>query len=176
MVCVCVCVIWLASMLSSCSMGFCFKPWATGLSPIPAARSLLCLLSYKVTTGGETNGKGATPWTETKHQTAAGRISILPRLLSSPSLHLLCREGGKKNRRRRKKEEVSLALRREEVKRGEERRRDFNIETCPPADSGSFCEAVGGEGWGGGGGGGSALDWQANEAAEPMGAGLKNKK
>lgn len=39
------------------------------------------------------------------------------------------------------KKEESLALRRGEVKRG-----DFDNETCPPADSGSFCEAVGREG------------------------------
>lgn len=26
------------------------------------------------------------------------------------------------------------------------KRGDFDIETCPPADSGSFCEAVGREG------------------------------
>lgn len=33
------------------------------------------------------------------------------------------------------------------MRRGGERRvKDFHIETCPPADSGSFCEAVGGEG------------------------------
>lgn len=68
-----------------------------------------------------------------------GRVSILPHFLSISFLS----GGGVKKRRRR---EESLALRRGEVKKGEERRGDFNIETCPPADSGSFCEAVGREG------------------------------
>lgn len=48
-------------------------------------------------------------------------------------------------KKRKRREGRSLAWRRDEEETGEERR--GNTESCPPAaDSGSFCEAVGGEG------------------------------
>lgn len=141
----CVRVIWLASMLSSYKHGFPFIALsATGWVPFQ-----LLAPFYASFPSREREEEVKASWISHRRELHPG-LKLSTQLLwdvsqnclvSSPLplLHLLFLRGGKKGEGKRREE--SLALRRGEVKRG-----DFDIETCPPADSGSFCEAVGREG------------------------------
>lgn len=129
----------------------------------PAARFLLCLLPYT----GWKEGKLAEGSSSEDWNLACNCCWDASQycLASSPLLSPLEQGKGRKEARRRGNRKL------EGVFGFEERRvKDSDIETCPPADSGSFCEAVGGGGVSEGGGD-SVSNWQA---LEPMGARLKN--
>lgn len=163
--CVCVCDL-VSSYAKQLQPGSQFTPWVTGWVPFqllaPFYASLTPFLAQKDRRRRnwrkKTQRGGAAEWVERLalncYGTCLNTASFA--LLSIYFWMCVCvcvcwlKEGVEGKRRqgsRRGRREESLALRREEVRKGGEREESKSLSALrlvPPADSGSFCEAGGG--------------------------------